>query len=423
MRMTLITGLGAGVLALALSACNAADDQKDPYLASIPDPQALTLEIQGGTAEGSALSVDLPPTPAVAIAGTPVTEDDLAVGRARIRALNEAVRQVFERVSEVASTGGQELPGGVKQYGPSDRCVQVEADGACGATANLRLRIKRVSDRLGTFLLEARAEGAASDGDFRPVLAGYLDRGMMERRGTGRLAVNLENLKSAAGGTYRGQGYLVTGFAAGPVAKAATFRMLSFSRDVAARAPITATFVGFKNGAGIARVRVAALGDYDKAGPAEELGILRLVHSPSLGGRAFSIVTNRPDGLGGFIGDVATTSGGVQQYWFGRACYAAGQTTPEYKEWFLCPKTVDGVPSGPAACVESGVVPTTVIGTGSWQTSSCYSLLEVEEMRPPEAPGASPDDDSPERGMGSTGITPATCPPDPRNANVDPPMT
>jgi len=403
--------LGAAVLALSLSACGLQED--DPYLDVIPDAEGLTLELQGGAAEGLALSVPSAAEPSLAAAGTPETNDDLEDARRKIRALNEAVRSIFERVSEVASSGGQERPGGVKVFGPADRCVQPGPAG-CLAEANLRLVVWRLGERIGSFALEARPVGSTLEADFAPVLAGYLVRGATPRRGAGRLWVNLENLSAAAGDGYLGQGYLVAGFASGPVAKAATFRMLDFTRDPALHAPITAAFSGFLTANRTARVRVAAIADFDKTGPDTELGIGRLVYNPALGGRAFSIVTNWLD-----RSTVPPTPHGdvpVGQYWFSRSCYAPGTTLPAFKEWFLCPRG-----EGPVACLVNqfgswrDAVGTQVAGdAGDTWADTCAFAVEPPEMMPPtDAPADDASDGSPEAGQDATGLAPDAPPVDP----------
>jgi hypothetical protein len=423
--MRTMMSLGAGLLAVALSACGTTEED-DRYLDAIPDAAALSLEIQGGADEGLALTVE-PAAPAAAapaaVAGTPETPDDLADGRAKIRALNEAVRAVFARVADVASTGGHELPGGVKVYGPADRCVEPGEADACLATANLRLVVRLHRGDLASFVLEARPVDSTLEADFHPVLAGYLIRGEAPRRGAGKLWVNLENLAAAAGAGFKGQGFLTAGFASGPVARAATFRMLDFTRDPAVHPPVTAAFSGFRSPTGTARVRVAAIDDFDRSGPDTELGLGRLVYNPSLGGRAFTIVRNWLDRQV----DPAAPHGDVpaDQYWFGRSCYAAGATTPAFKEWFLCP-----VGQGPVAClVAQGGTWVDAVGTqvagdaGATWKDTCALPIEPPEFAPPPGPPSDdPSDDAPEEGQGQTGLVPEPVPGDCRAPDLTPPL-
>ncbi len=416
--------LGAGIVALALSACGQ-KEETDPYVAAIPDAAGLTLEIQGGASEGLALRAEPTAIAPEAVGGTPVTNDDLAVAQARIRALNEAIRDVFQRVEEIASSGGQELPGGVKIFGPADRCVQPGEGGACLATANLRLAVRRYTETAASFALEARPVGSTSPADFKPVLAGFLLRGEADRRGVGKLWVNLENMKLAAGAAFKGQGYLVAGFASGARARAATYRMLGFTRDPAVHPPITAAFSGFRTAAGTSRVRVAALGDFDTSGPDLELGLGRLVYNPAFGGRAFGIVANWVDRVTNPGTPVPHGDVQAAKYWFSRSCYLPAQTLPAFKEWFLC-----DAGAGPLACVSAlpggwvGASGTKVAGSAeaTW-ANTCALATEPPEAAPPAAPPSDdPFEGSPEDGQSSAGLDPQPCPSDPSSApNTTPP--
>ena len=402
------TRSAAAALALALAACGA-KDQRDPYLDAIPDAAGLTIDAQASGAAGALVAID---PSSLTTAG-----DDLAVVHDKAEALNGAVRHVFARLEEITATRGHELPNGVKVWGPAIRCVERDSGGAClaGGEASLRLTVKRYTDRAASFALEATDPAAV--GAFKPVLAGYLLRGPVARRGAGRLWVNLENLKVAAPG-FRGQGYLGAGFASGPVAKVATYRMVTFTRDPALHPAVTAAFGMWKNEAGVSRARVAGFGDLDRSGPALELGLWHGVWHPAYGGRAFTVVTsfddNGPLAGGNLVGDVP-----AGKYWFGRACYAPGRTTPEYKEWFLCDRTalVNGVPTAvsPRACVvQNGGVGAPVIGSGTWADSSCHWTLggaEPEGLLPPGlGPTDHPDDDRPEDGDANVGLMPEECP-------------
>jgi hypothetical protein len=388
---------GAGVLAVALSACS---QEEDPYLDLVPDPDAVTIELQGGAAEGALTVADVPNS----------NVEDLAAGRAKLRALNESVREVFAHVIAVARQG-QQLPGEVKVYGPADRCVQPTDSGCAeGGLANLRLTIARTNRSLGRFLLEARPQGSSDDSAFAPVLAGYLARGPMARRGGGKLAVNFENLSAAAPG-FTGQGYAMAGFFAGPMVKSITYRMVGFTRDPARHDPVTAAFHGFRTEAGVTRVRLAGIEDLDVSGPDTELGFWHLVHHPARGGRSYTLITNYMAG-GVAHGDVPAAPGGGAQYWFGRSCYAPGATTPTFKEWFLCPRA-----QGPRACVDAaGGVGDPVVGTGTWQTSCALDPEPAEFQLPEGAPASSADDTRAEEGH-PAGTDAPPPPADPTDVN------
>jgi hypothetical protein len=420
MRTT--TSVGAGLLALALSACQGTEE-RDPYLDGIPDAEGLALELQGGAAEGLALAAKPAGAAAVAeAAATPVVNDDLAAAREKLRALNEAVRAVFARVAEVAAAGGRELPGGAKVYGPADRCVEPGEGGACLASANLRLTVRRLEPNLFAFALEARPVGATLEADFALVLAGHLRRAEIARRGQGRLWVSFPSLRAAAGDGFRGQGFLAAGFASGPVARSATYRMLGFTRDPAVHPPVTGAFTGFRTPAGVTRVRVVGLADLDPAGTDLELGIGRVVVHPSLGARAYGVVADWLD-LGA---DPPAPRGDVPagQYWFSRACYGPGQPLPAYKEWFLCP-----LAQGPVAClVAQGGTWADAVGQqvagdpGDTWASTCALDPEPPELLPPPGPpGDGPHDAGPEEGHGRTGLSPDPCPADPTAPEPFPP--
>ena len=402
----------AGALALALAACGS-KSKPDPYLQNLPEVAAITLDTTASAPAG--IVVD--PAP-VTTAG-----DDLALVHRKAEAMNDALRAVFAHLEAITATGGHVLPGGVKEWGPADRCVEPDGAGGCvaGGVANLDLRVRLYTDHVADFVVRARPQGSTDANAFQPVLAGYLLRGAMDRRGAGKVWVNFPNLALAAPG-FKGQGYLAAGFAAGPVAKAVTYRMLGFTRDPAAHPAITAAFNAWRNGAGIVRARVAGLDPDLYPGAADELGIWRAVWAPALGGRAFTVITN---------GDV--TAG---KYWFARACYPAGATLPSYKEWFECDKLVAGLPNSPAACVlaapvvagshQGTVDPNVPTAFAHWSDTTCSwnpalhaGAAEPDELLPPSLEPRDVNDDRDEDGD-HTGLLPEPCPTTVNVATPDP---
>jgi hypothetical protein len=393
-----------GALALGLAACGQ-KSSTDPYLQNLPDAAALTIDTSASASPAAAtIAAAVDPTPVESIG------NDLAVVHHKAQQVNEALRDVFAHVSALTATGGQELTGSVKQWGPVVRCVQGDGAGGCVADgeAKLVLRARRWSDHLGDFVVLATSvSGTAAD--YRPVLAGYLMRGAMDHRGAGKVWVNHQNLHAAAPG-FKGRGYAVAGFAAGPVAKRATFRMLAFTRDItdpAGHPEITATFNAWKNGAGIVRARVAGFANLDKTTSAQELGFWHGVWAASAGGRAFTIITDGPNpNAGGVVtGDVP-----AGKYWFGRACYPAGSTLPSYKEWYLCDR-----PNGPAACMlangPGAVDPSVPTSFTSWSQTTCGVDATADVLAPAGAPGMDADDAADEDGAGGAGAgTPEPCP-------------
>lgn len=421
--MTPIRIAAAGALALALGACNS-KSKTDPYLQNVPEVAAVTLD----TGSAAAVSASVA---GVAIADpVPVTTvgDDLGIVHAKAEAMNAALRAVFAHLEAVASTGGQVLPGNVKEWGPVDRCVEPDGSGGCVAngSANVRLLVRLWTDHVADFAVAARPVGSTDPSAFKPVLAGYLIRGAMDRRGAGKLWVNFPNLKAAASG-FKGQGYLTAGFAAGPVAKAVTYRMLGFTRDPAVHRAVTAAFTAWKNDAGTVRARVAGIGDttgngdlYHPAGQPslQELGLWHGVWSPTYGGRAFTGIVG---------GDVPS---GI--YWFARACYPPGQTVPSYKEWFECSIAQDGPP---AACVlnapveagshQGAIDPEMATSFAHWSETSCYwnplahaGASEPDELLPPSFVTTDASDATPEDGD-HTGLLPEPCPTDVGSTNPD----
>lgn len=404
----------AGVLALALAACGE-KSKPDLYLQNLPDAAAVTMDTSAAAPTGAVLS-GAAVEPSSIPSGAP-TGNDLAVVHDRAQRLNESLRGAFAQIDALTASEGQVLAGGVKQWGPAIRCVEPDGSGGCVAEgqAKLVLRARRWTDHVGDFVVLATSV-AGTAADYRPVAAGYLVRGAMDRRGAGRLWVNHENLRAAAPG-FKGGGFLAAGFAAGPVAKAATYRLLRFTRDLgdpAGHPAITATFSAFRNGAGLVRARVAGFADLDQQGAAEELGIWRAVWAPARGGRAFTVVTDarNPNAGGAVTGDVDPA-----KYWFARACYPAGQPSASYKEWFLCDRLVSGQPNAPRACVlanggQGAVDPAVPTAFTSWQQTSCHvdPASEPDELRPPGLEPRDGDDDREEDGASHVGLVPEACP-------------
>jgi hypothetical protein len=390
---------GAAALAVALTAC-AGNDAKSP-IENVPDAAGLTMEVRGGAAEGLALTALDAGVARAALTTAPDPNDDLAAARARIAAVNRAVRELFAHVEEVAKENGAPGPGEVTMYGPVDKCVQSDAC-ASGGTATLRLKVFHAVSTVWGFSLDAKV-GV----DWKPVAAGWMRRGAVARRGRGRIALNLDDLRAAAP-AYRGQGYLLGGFENGPVAKALVYRLDHFSPDTSSSAPVTAAFRGFKTAAGVTRVRLAEIADLYGPTPSDtELGFAHVAWHPTFGGRAYMLVANYLDGAT-MHGDVPTAADGTQQYFFGRACYLPGQSTPAFKEWFLCPRAV-----APAACViaNAGSGDVVVGPAGATWQGTCALATEPPELdAPASAPATTSDDTAAESSEAQTGLAPEAPP-------------
>ena len=154
--------LVAAALALGLAACGQ-KSKTDAYLRNVPEVAALTLDTSAAAPAGVALEP----------AGVSSLQNDLAVVHEKAQAVNRGLRDVFAHLEAIASTGGRELLGNVKEWGPVDRCVEPDGAGGCVAngTANLRLLVKLFGDHASEFRVDARAPGSTSAGDFTAVLA------------------------------------------------------------------------------------------------------------------------------------------------------------------------------------------------------------------------------------------------------------
>jgi hypothetical protein len=412
--MRLVNTIGAAALALAVSAC-AGKDSSNPDLENVPDESSLTLEVQGGDAEGiTQLGLtDARADEAATVPATyPNTGDDLAAAREKIAAVNEAIRTFLANIEAVALENGVPAAGQATVYGPVDRCIVTSACDA-GGTASLKLTIARAIGSIWAFALEAAPVGTS---EFKPVAAGWLRRAPVIRRGSGRIAFNLENLRLAAP-AYTGQGYLLGGFSSGPAVKRLTYVLTGpngsgFTPDPARWPATNAAFRGYKTAAGTSRVRVASLEDLyadDVSDTGTELGFGHVIYNAALGGRAYALVTNY--NLNGTIHGDVPTAGTTDSYFLGRSCYLPGQTTPAFKEWFHCARS-----TRPTVCIlETGGVGTKVVGAegASWQNTCQRASEPTEADVPDSAPATTASDTSSEQGENEAGTASETPPTDP----------
>lgn len=359
--------IGAGALALALTACG---QRADDFTDATPDAAGLALELAGGADEGlgtAALEAGGPR----ALVVTPAAGDELAGARASIQALNAEVRRVLEQVAAAAQQPPTAELGDVKVYGPVVRCVQQGAGGGCQAEASLRLAVRHHRLRVYSWLLEARPAASQDPAAFRPVLAGWMARNAEAHRGRGRAAFDLGNLRAAAPG-YTGQGLLLVGFAHAGEARSLGYRLVGFTPDAAARPPVTAAFAGHRTPAGVTRVRVATFEDV-VAGDAplpREVVLARAAWRPGVGGRGWLVVSNWTDAQGQVHGDVPT-AGTTDHYYLGRACWDAGGAL-QAREWRLCERG-----AGLAACLATDpVAPVEPAGA----TFAACSVATAEEL-------------------------------------------
>jgi hypothetical protein len=242
--------------------------------------------------------------------------------------------------------------------------------------------VKKHADGSFGFALAARDPVSSRFEDV--VAAGQITRGAVAHRGTGKLALDLANLKAAAPG-YTGDGYLLAGFFSGPIAKAAEYRLVGFAPP--GDAPVTALFAGFKTDAGLARVRVAAYEDVVAGATTPSDKELVIMHGgwlAGVGGRAHTVVTDWKDAGGTLHGDVP-----VGDYYLGFSCWAPGAATGdapvlEYQAWWLCTAGMTGTMggqtvTGPMACRLSAPVAEAPAGA----TIADCPAAAVEPPEPP----------------------------------------
>lgn len=368
--------IGAGALALALSACAA---QQDDFAAATPDADGLALELAGGGAEGLAAAAGAPAARLEAVAA-PAGADELGRAREALGALNGEVRRVLEQVAAAAQLPPTAELGDLRVYGPVVRCVQGDGAGGCRAQASLRLAVRRHEARLFSWRLEARPADATDPAAFRPVLAGWMARGEQAHRGRGRAAFDLDALRAVAPG-YGGRGVLLAGFAHAGEARSLTYRLVGFTPDEAAREPVTAAFVGHRTPSGRTRVRVVAFEDVVAGASAlpRELVLSHLGWAPGVGGRGYVVVTNWLDGAGALHGDVPYEVTGTDHYYLGRGCWGAGGEL-RVKEWRYCARG-----AGPAACLLDAPVAVEPAGA-TW--AACTGFTGEEPLPADPAPGA-----------------------------------
>jgi len=411
-------------LALALAACGGNGSKKDAFAAATPDVQGLTLELQGGAAEGAlapeARSVE-PALSAPATSAPGSVVNDLLAARDAIKELNDGVRLFVQDLRAVVDAGGG-APGLGDQmtYGPVAACVVGTGTGCTQA----EFLVTVTHEHMNVFSWRLLAYAVGADPSTKAVVArGWMAEGALMHRGTGRLGLDLDALHGVVP-AFAGRGALLAGFASGPAGKAVTYRLVGFTLDPANHAPWWLTLAGFKNEiTGTARVRLATLADAvtqpTDTGP--ELVLDHVAWNPLLGGRSFAITTNWEDlarGIGP-TGDVPYTTAFDDHYYFTRSCYAPATAELKFKEVFLCDGMGMGMlaAEGPAACVARvGSANGTVLfpespGPGETWANLCSlgPTTPVGMGEPAGAPGPDPDDGS---GMTSAdGMGTLTAPP------------
>jgi hypothetical protein len=419
----------AGALALALAACSGNGTETAPpdaFAAAIPDVSGLTLELEDDGDDGVPAGSTDPGGPASVGNLTLTPPNDLQLSRLALRGLNDVVRLLVGRIHETLAAGGPPPTGEQKVYGPVVRCV-VGTDPASCTQATFRLAVTRVRDGVFTWRLDAWPVGGDPAGALG-VSVGWMARGELEHRGTGRLVLDLGHLALVVPG-FGGRGVLLAGFANGPVGKAVDFRLRGFTPDDATHAPASFTIGGYRNFVtGTARIRVATVAEVVPPPPGESDRGPELVHSdfvwnPPLGGRSFSVITNWYDPFiqtllpADPIGDVPWVTDFDEHYFHVRACYAPVTAALLFRQAFLCDGPGSDAPEPPPACVArvgsvNGTVlfPATPTETDTWERLCALDVATNPGfVEPSGAPSTNPDD-----GAGPTeGLDGLPPPPEP----------
>lgn len=318
----------SAALALALSACGKTTPD---FAGGTPDAAGLTLETAGGSYDG--LAVAAPDTTvsasAAALAIPLITcqpwEFTCNVRRS-IVGVNAFIRAALEPVEALVAAGPVTDPSDdVRVYGPM-------ALPPANPVANFRLTVRFLGNDTFRWKLEAQATSPA-DAPYLIVMAGQLHRGDLPHRGRGFIGIDLDQLHAVNAAVFLGQGKLLASFAHVGVAKALVYVAQGFSADGVA-APVSAVFTGWKDLAGRARVRLAAVSDFvapsGGTGGVDELLLSRVGYWPLVGGRTAMAV------LGG---DVATYSvaGFDVKAFIGAECFDSGLNVT-YRALFTCGK-------------------------------------------------------------------------------------
>jgi hypothetical protein len=322
----------AAALALGLSACgkSAAPD----FAAGTPDAAGLTLEMTGGTADGMTASA---PAGGAALAVTASGAAGMAAAlpscqsweftcniRRSVVGVNLFVRAALEPVEALVAAGPSASPSDdVRVYGPLPL-----PPAPATAVANFRLTVKFIGGETYRWKLEAQAT-APADAPFHVVMAGQLHRGDLPHRGRGVVGIDLDALHAVNATAFVGQGKLLAAFAHVGLQKALVFATQAFSADGIAP-PVSAVFTGWKNALGQARVRLAALSDFDATTPANELLLGRAGYWPAIGGRTAVAV------LGGDVPSHSVVGFEVKAF-LGLECFGTGvESNVTYRALWTC---------------------------------------------------------------------------------------
>jgi hypothetical protein len=286
--------------ALALCACGAAESNE--YTESIPDMDAVGMELTGADSEGlndaQSTSSGLAPSDVAfvqsAVSDVPEFLKDI---RAGIHELNQGVKLVLAPVLEaISESGGREESGSVRTW-TKDR-----------GAVTFKLTIVKLGGSKFGWRVDAKPLGG-DDSAYVVVMGGRIQKKTDARRGKGVLGVNLDNLKTVDS-TFLGQGQLLCAFHREKENKKLAYLLKEFTVDASKHPPVSAAFVGHKVPSGQAKIRMAGFFDLEnvKNGTdAKELLRLRAHWIPGKGGHARMLATG---------GDIPSG-----EYYVGGACW------------------------------------------------------------------------------------------------------
>lgn len=395
-RLGMLTGLaGLAALATILWACLPVYDYySDPYYYYVPSYADFTFGYyntlgvwypyshKGGAEEGGTEGGGTGGTRVDAITAPPQAGiGDLREERLRLDTLNVYVRHVLMPVDVLVKKKPSSQMDSQRVYGPLDYPEDKP-------TATFRLTGKKLADDKYGWRLDAKPL-EADDSQYKPVMAGYLEKAIEARRGTGILGFHLDNLHAVNPAAYPGTGKLVASNATAPQqAKALLVRLIDF-KPTAEATPATGVWAGDCNAAGNTHARTVSYANRVKADP--DLGNEKVVDYLSwvhnTGGRLYEFISE---------GDIPKDA-----FWLGQACYDKGGTLI-YKGWHYCEGTA------PPACLSTMA---TGVETPSKTPADCPAGTEV----------APPDQSDP--GNGPTPTAPALPPPVPETPPSDIPAS
>jgi hypothetical protein len=324
----------AAALALGLSACG--KSTAPDFAAGTPDAAGLTLETTGGAGDG--LVADVPAAGAAltvassgpgALAATLPTCQDYEFTcniRRSVKGVNLFVRAALEPVEALVAAGPSASPSDdVRVYGP----VALPPAPAT-PVANFRLTVKFIGDETFRWKLEAQPTSPA-DAPFQLVMAGQLHRGDLPHRGRGVVGIDLDALHAVNATAFTGQGKLLAAFAHVGLQKALVFAAHGFSAD-GVQTPVSAVFAGWKNAVGQARVRLAALSDFDKTTAQDELLLGRAGYWPLLGAGRTAVAV-----VGGDVGSHSVAGSFDVKAFLGLECFGPGiEANVTYRALWTC---------------------------------------------------------------------------------------